>query len=378
MALNPLLSLRLAYNSDLPRILPGLSLSISDSIMTINVDALANSHISIHQVEKPDHPVFYGINHTITDLLKSPLFTYLGKNTHVLATFKDLKKRDSDEDVNKNTKRAVVGRASWVNSTFGKGKIILYSSHPDFVNNITPLFKDREWEGDPFYGRRIIHNSIFYVTSEENVDLSTDIGYSLSFIDSIIVKTEDLAFKESSNQEFDKISQRFTSFSHNISIFKDTTVNLQQLFLPLENKSIIFSEGYRFLKYAFWFCEIYQDYINRSLENIDKLEQIIPMISGFDVSIADKVIDLKNDLNQRLNESEVILIRAANIAEKLEEILTSSKISIVDQIQLIKDRRTLLETFETGLKYIPQTYFETLKLVRHSWYNYEANIAITA
>jgi len=347
MALNPLLSLRLAYNSDLPRILPGLSLSISDSIMTINVDALANSHISIHQVEKLDHPVFYGVNHTITDFLKSPLFAYLGKNTHVLATFKDLKKRDSDEDVNKNTKRAVVGRASWVNSTFGNGKIILYSSHPDFVNNITPLFKDREWEGDPFYGRRIIHNSIFYVTSEENVDLSTDIGYSLSFIDSIIVKTEDLAF-------------------------------LQQLFLPLENKSIIFSEGYRFLKYAFWFCEIYQDYINRSLENIDKLEQIIPMISGFDVSIADKVIDLKNDLNQRLNESEVILIRAANIAEKLEEILTSSKISIVDQIQLIKNRRTLLETFETGLKYIPQTYFETLKLVRHSWYNYEANIAITA
>ena len=49
------------------------------------------------------------------------------------------------------------------------------------------------------------------------MDLSTDIGYSLSFIDSIIVKTEDLVFKESSNQEFDKISQRLTSFSHNIS-----------------------------------------------------------------------------------------------------------------------------------------------------------------
>ena len=142
--------------------------------------------------------------------------------------------------------------------------------------------------------------------------------------------------------------------------------------------SIIFSKGYRFIKYAFLFCEIYQDYINRSLENIDKLEQIIPMISGFDESITDKIIDLKNDLNQRLNHAEEILKKVTNIAEKLEEILSSSKLSILDKIQLVKDRRTLLNTFETGLKYIPQTYFETLKLVRHSWYNYEANVAITA
>lgn len=375
MALNPLLSLRLAYNSDLPRILPGLSLSISDSIMKINVDALANLHISIHQVEQPNHPVFYGVNDTFTDFLKSPLFAWLGKNTRVLCTFKDLKKSDGVTDASNTLKKAVIGTPSWVNSTFGKGKIILYSSHPDYINNMTPLFKDREWDGDRYYGRRIIHNSMFFVSSEENVEMQADKSYSLSFIASVIEDTENLSMINSKNHEFNEIFQRLTNLSNNIANLKNSIIKLQELFLPLENESIIFSKGYKISKYARSYCEIYQDYINRSQENINKLEQIIPMISEFDETIEEKVIVLKNDLNQRINNSEKILTKVTNIAEKLEETITASRINTFKKLQLLNGRRSLLDTFEIGLKYIPQTYFETLKLLRHSWYNYEANIA---
>jgi hypothetical protein len=45
---------------------------------------------------------------------------------------------------------------------------------------------------------------------------------------------------------------------------------------------------------------------------------------------------------------------------------------------LINERRNLLQTFEICLKYIPQIYFETLQLVRHFWYEYEAFYAIAS
>ena len=86
--------------------------------------------------------------------------------------------------------------------------------------------------------------------------------------------------------------------------------------------------------------------------------------------------NLKNEINSRLDESEIILSRVSNIANNIEEILLSSKISFIQKLKLKKDTKELLSTFEIEFKYIPQIYFETLKLVRYCWYNYEANIAI--
>jgi len=372
-------ALRYAYNPNLPKILPSFCLSLTDSKVLIHLGVLSNNHVSYHKVENTNHPVFYGVNHTIKDFFRGPLFVWLGKNTHVLTTFQDLRDGDDGPNVNKNIKKLVVGKPSWVNSTFGKGKIVLYSSHPDYINNIYPLFQydDCIWDGDKFYGRRIIHNSMFYVTSEENVDIETSISYPLSFINSIIEKTENLSFDEPSNHEFETLSQRLTGFSNDISIFKNTTMRLRNLFAPLENKSNFFEKGERFLRYAYWYCDIYNDYINRTLNALNVLEQTIPLLVEFDESITDKVNDLKNDINQRLNHSEELLSKVTKIAEKLEETITSSRLSILKKLQLSKDRKTLLEQYVIELKYIPQTYFESLKLVRHSWYNYEANIAIT-
>lgn len=372
-------ALRYAYNPDLSKILPSLCLSLSDSKMWINLEAVSKRRVSYHKVENTNHPVFYGVNHTIKDFFGGPVFVWLGKNTHVLATFQDLRDRDDGPNVNKNAKKFVVGKPSWVNSTFGKGKIVLYSSHPDYINNIYPLFQydDYIWDGDEFYGRRIIHNSMFYVTSEENVGIETSISYPLSFINSIIEKTENLSFDEPSNHEFETLSQRLTGFSNDISIFKNMTMWLRNLFAPLENKSNFFEKGERFLRYVYWYCDLYNDYINRTLSSLNMLEQVIPLLVEFDESIIEHVADLKNDINQRLNHSEELLSKVTKIAEKLEEIITSSRLSILKKLQLLKDRKTLLEMYIIELKYIPQTYFESLKLVRHSWYNYEANIAIT-
>lgn len=375
-ALSNLRYLRLAYNPNLNRILPGLCLSLTDSVMKLNVDALANSHISVHQVEQPDHPVFYGVNQTFTDFLKSPLFDYIGKNTQVLASFKDLKKRDSSEEVNSHTKNDVVGRPSWVTSTFGEGKLVLYSSHPDFVNNISPLFKGREWYGDPFYGRRIISNSIFYVTSQENADLGNFVGRNTSFIESAYLKTENLIFEESSNHNFDYLVYKIKRISENLSYLKDKAMHLQELFLPLENKSMLFANGKKILRYVYWYCDIYQDYFNRTIHNIENLEKIILMLNTFDETINDKVIVLQNNLSECLNNSEGLISEVLNISEELREIFNSPKISILDKIRLINKRRILVEKFEICLKYIPQICFETLKLLRYSWYNYEANHAI--
>ena len=372
------LAVRYARNPDLSRILPGFYLYLSDSKMWASVEALSNNHISYHQVEKPDHPVFHGVNNTIKDFFKGLVFVWLGENTHVLATFKDLRDSYDGSEVNKNTKRLVMGKASWVNTTFGDGKVVLYSSHPDFINNIYPMFtyKNRTWYGDEYYGRRIIHNTMFYVTSEENIEIYTSLSRPISFVNSIVEKTENLSFDTNSSNHFEILSERLVGFSNDLQVLENKTMNLRNLFAPLENKSKIFEKSERFLRYAYWYCGLYNDYVNRALDNLEKLKLIIPLLSEYDESIIELVDELNDNLNERLNNSEKIFLKVSNLADKLEDTVTSPRLSVIKKLTMLKDRRTLLSTYIIELKYVPQIYFESLKLLRHLWYSYEANIAI--
>ncbi|MCK4348050.1 MAG: hypothetical protein KAW47_05475, partial [Thermoplasmatales archaeon] len=43
---------------------------------------------------------------------------------------------------------------------------------------------------------------------------------------------------------------------------------------------------------------------------------------------------------------------------------------------IVEQSRNMLTTFEISLKYLPQMYFESLKLLRHEWYHYESMIVL--
>lgn len=378
--INPfsIFSVRYAYNSNLQKFSAGLSLSLSDSLMIINPAVYFHLYISVLKVVNTNHPLFFGVNDTVEDFFENPVFIWLGENTHPLAVLHDLKPATPDSIVSERAKKTIIGKPLWVNSTFGKGKMILYASHPDFVNNIKLLFENRSWNGDPYYGRRIIHNSFFYVCAIENISVNTTNYYNQSFVSRIIEKTRNLTFCNEFNNEFNDLYRKFNQLSDNISRMKNLSTDLENLFKPLENNSKMLANGYRFLQYNILFCDIYKGYIDRTKNNLSILENIIPMLSTFDNSINNQVHHLKNNLYRQINESEVIISKTIKTSEDLKEKLMDKKISWIEKITLINDRRNLLQTFEICLKYIPQIYFETLQLVRHFWYEYEAFYAIAS
>ena len=368
-------SLKYAYNPDLNRIPPAFSLSISDSIMKINLDAFTNLYIAKHKVVNIDHPVFYGVNETVTDFFEGPIFTWLGKNTHPLTVFYEIKSLNDNYTISNKLKETLIGRTSWVNSTFGRGKIILYGSHPDFVNNIAPLFRNNIWEGDKFYGRRIIHNSIFFVISDDKAEIDYK-GYNSSFVNIIIENTNNLSINDSVTDEFEELYNRLGKLFNSIYSFKNTTIDLKELFLNFEDENITFSENIKMLNYTNWCSEMNLDYINKTKLSIDILKHLLPMLYEYNASIVDIVKMLNDELINRLNESEKIIQQTTDIAYNIKENLNSSKISFFKKFLILEQGRFILQTFEKCLKYIPKVYFEILKLLRYCWYNYEAFFAI--
>ena len=125
------------------------------------------------------------------------------------------------------------------------------------------------------------------------------------------------------------------------------------------------------IDYMHYFCDIYRDYNNKTLSSLDKLERIYPMLFEYDESILRRVDTLKTRLSWRLNHSEKLIQEVIAEAEELRDLI-KNKNHVIQKPRVLYEARGMLRDFETGLKYIPQTYFETEKLVRYAWYNYEA------
>ncbi len=225
-------SLRLAYNPSLPRIFPGASLSISDSLMTVNFRVFKELIQVTNKIVKPEHQLFYSINGTIPDFFKSPIFIWTGKNTEILTVFDGFKTFLGDPINNSYTEKILAGKPGFINSKFGNGEVVIFSSHPDFVNNITPLFSgDIKWEGDRYYGRRVIFNSFFYVTSKKNTKPDFSFVSNETFINLVINKTKDLQINNESNNQFSEIISDMNELFIKFTNLNDHTDKCNRIFL---------------------------------------------------------------------------------------------------------------------------------------------------
>jgi hypothetical protein len=373
-------SVRYAYNPNLSKISPSVSLSLSASIMHKYIELFFNSYLVELKVVDENNPVFYGVDDVFYDYFRGPVFIWLGKDSHAITIYQDVKAVTNESIVNDRIKRKVIGRPCYINSTFGMGKLILFSTHPDFMNDIKGLFKDLInvdliWLGDPYYGRRIVHNSIFHVSSETNIKMNMVNYHTPSFIYNARDKTMNLSINETSNIEFNYEIKKLKKLSLNISDLRNISIILRDYYSILENSSILFSDKARISRYKIRFCELYNKYINNTIQNLSKLQNISYMLYNFDHSIIDRINNLRSELKNHLSKAENHIINVTITFKNFSDKLQSEDISILHGLELINKKRDLLGELEIGLKYIPQLFFETLKLVRHSWYNYEANTA---
>ena len=350
---------RRAYNPNLNSL---ILLGLSDVIFKMPTD-LPPPNIEAKIVDKT-HPVTYGLEDIIADIyLGGPYFTHLGENAHVIALFH-------------NIGNYFNSTPSWISSNFGAGKVVFLSSHPEI------LCWAQGKEG--FIGNTVISNALYYTTSKEVIDLNTINSRNISFIMEIWEKTVDLIDDADESNVLNDIKIRinntisdFDELANNLStileIIKDINPDLPKNFL-----------GYDSTYYVIKYFDLFNTYLENATKTLTIIEHIYPLLENTTDFIHDLDF-LKDDLSQCINETQRICTECNKLFKRYKDILHmyNKSQNLPGQLGLniykffAKDTvfRLYRESIK-GYQYTPKTYFNSLKLLRTSWYNYEANIAI--
>lgn len=355
----PIYLKRQAYNPNLNSL---VILALSDVIVKM-VTELPPPNIQAKIVDKT-HPVTYGLNTIIEDrYMGGPHFTHLGENAQVIARFHDINNYLNDTP-------------SWMSSRFGKGKVVFFSTHPE-----TLCWK----QGLTGYiGNTAISNALYYTTSNEVTDLNSINSRNISFILKIWEKTMDLinGVEESDvlsdikirvNGTFSSIDELTKNLSTILQIIKDIDPNLPNNFL-----------GYNSTYWVIFYFNLFNTYLENATQTLTLIEQIYPLIENL-TDFIHELDMLKDDLSQRINETQHICIECNKLYKQYKNILDkyNKNQDLPGQLTLnffkffAKDTAfKLYQESVKGYRYVPQTYFNSLKLLRNSWYNYETSIAV--
>ena len=86
------------------------------------------------------------------------------------------------------------------------------------------------------------------------------------------------------------------------------------------------------------------------------------------------------DLSDRINKTNEILQRGEDMLDSFKQKLLKNQKKLfrsrIKEYQLKRAGNSFYILVYSGFSQVPQTYFNSLKFLRNSWYNYEANIAI--
>jgi len=356
----PFFSLRHFYNENLSFRLPIAFYSLSDSLL--GTTFLMKKPLFVATLDlDTNHPINYGVNKTFKDFFNGCWFVWLGKNSNGISTFKNL---ESEKHYfgNQRYKRNVIGTPAWINSTFGNGKVVLFQDHPEFVDNLPVIQEKYTWEGDLYHGRRVIQNSLFFTASKEMI-MSSNFNHPNSFIENIKEKTINVSLKIQKETDSTYIRNEINKMLYDLVDLKSNGTNLLNIYYKLLNKTLFFQRSsISIFTYFIHFCDIYSDYLKRIISNLDKIDNI------------SDIIEIKSEIFWRLNESKNLLSDIKIIVKDLQDLMLK-KNNVLNYLKINKDSCYMIRTFEIGLKYLPQTYHETEKYLRSSWYNIEAEIA---
>lgn len=357
--------LKRAYNPKLHSI---YFLAVSDvtcvappANVSISRDVQAN-------IVNDSHPVTYGLDRIVPDDYGGgPLFDYIGKNSQVIARLHNTSNSEFEET------------PSWISSQFGKGRVIIFSTHPMIVAD------DNGYRGN--IGKTIMSNTFYYTTFKEITKLDLSQSKNLSFIWEVWEKTADLS---NGTDETKGIFDEFKgSINENIGELTNLTNKIYMMLDVIREiaaeKHIDLNESWQFLYYgpAFYVAENFLGkligYFKNILETLNTIEKIYPLLKN-DASFIQQIETLKNDLSKKFKEIKSEISKCWYAYQYYEDALSkcqqSQKISkIQEQITSVKGYK-LEKQVVRGFLYIPQIYFNSLKLLRTSWYNYEASIAL--
>jgi hypothetical protein len=146
------------------------------------------------------------------------------------------------------------------------------------------------------------------------------------------------------------------------------------LYSSIFNETFIYPNESRPLLYTSAFCKILLDYSNKSLNVLEKMENIYHHLEASGYNISFNICNLKKIILENMNNTNLIFEKSldisSNISNLFKKVLNNSLMKSI----IVEKTRKLITTFEISLKYFPQIYFEILKNLHHQWYIYESKI----
>jgi len=356
---------RRAYNPNLSSY--GI-LAISD-VLTVPIMKLFGT---IHECIVDDtHPVTYGVGPILIDgHMGGPRFVRVGKNSQIIATFY-------------NTSKILDGTPSWISSAFGNGKVMLFSGHPEFIDSdVYPYFMPPAVD-EYYVGKEIISNTLYYTTSKEIAELNTSESRPLSFVFETWENTSDLidTFHKTENvfeeiktnitQTLDEITDLINEINLSVELIRNISYEVK---ISVDTNSPTFL-GYFSACFTIHYLNLFIKYLENILKTLNTLEMIYPLLQH-DGEFIHQIESLKTDMLTKINETKDILTKGHSICEeyegKLQAYQQNQKLSRIKENNIHKKAHELRKQIASGFQYVPQVYFDSLKCLRHNWYNYES------
>ncbi|MFO8077557.1 MAG: hypothetical protein R6U21_02795 [Thermoplasmatota archaeon] len=347
-----------------------LTLCLSDSLMNERPKVLENLYQSTSLVCTNQHPVTYNMNHSVHEFFSGPWFVSLGKKTKSLAFFSTVETRNQDESP-AFIQRQVVNSPSWVCSQFGKGSMVLFASHPEFVNNISFLFQNRSWPGDPYYGRRVIYNSLFHVVSDDSLMFSPQFQQNSSFLSMVFQRSHFCLDDVENVSLFSESVQKISCYEQLLRSLQNKTEELQQLYQSDFDQSLFFKSSSRPLLYTYHFSDILLNYCQKTKQCLQQLSRLALLIDT--VSFHEEIMSFQEMLLKELRSAETVAQEMIFHSKKAEMLFAKPNVSFFDKYQIVSQTREMITTLEISLKHVPALFFESSKTLRHQWYDYEVS-----
>ena len=349
---------RRSYNPKLPSI--GF-FCIADYIGTTHPEL--PTYIQV-KIVNDSHPVTYNLDEIMWDYCGGSGFGQMGPNTQAIANFY-------------NTGTYMDDTPSWVSSNFGDGKVIAFSSHPE----INSFFKT----DTSYQGRTTVSNALFYTTAKEVITLQLTHSRLFTFIEEIMDKTVDIPIDIKPMDIFDEIKDSINEATVELTDLSGYVQQLRDLIVEIaDEKNIDLNEKNTFLgakslwvtvKYYF---DPFKGYLENTMETLNTLEKIYPLLES-DPDFVQQIETLKDDISSRIAETQRICSQGYEMCENYEEALLKyqKRPNLLSRLKefLITDKgHKFYWHIYSVFSYVPQIYFNSLKLLRNSWYNYEASM----
>ena len=340
--------------------------AISDILIRPAIKTLKENQVKI---VSNSSPVTYGLDKIVWDLhCGGPEVIEVGENTEVISRFYDTGTRFD-------------GTPSWLSSNFGEGKVVIFVNHPeiagikDVVNHISMHNS----------GKTAISNSIFYTTASDKIIYEKTNSKNLTFIKDTWNVTKDLSeslketesvfesIRTSMNETEDHMNYLSSNISKTISLIFDIAEKHDINLSSRENEYYL---GIMYNHDILFYFNLLKGYQEKIFSILDKLERIYFLLKNDDDFIQ-KFEILKSNISERICEMKQILNETQNMINNYEsELISYKNCRFRFKLREIKLKNNVMDIYLhvfQGFSLLPKNNFNSIKFIRHQWYDYETN-----